>query len=151
MPSSTLQLSSIDRRRFLKHTWRGVGASLAMALLPGNDLFAAPRFGDNPFTLGVAWGDPTPRGIVLWTRLAPRANDPNYLGDATVPVIWRVALDDSMRHVVARGVAFASAQLAHSVHIEVERLQPLRDYFYQFSVRGEESAVGHFRTTPARH
>jgi PhoD-like phosphatase, N-terminal domain len=40
-------------------------------MLPGRELFAASSFGDNPFTLGVASGDPTPDGIVLWTRLAP--------------------------------------------------------------------------------
>jgi phosphodiesterase/alkaline phosphatase D-like protein len=47
-------LTSIERRRFLRHTWTGVGASLALALVPGRDLFAAPRFGTNPFALGVA-------------------------------------------------------------------------------------------------
>ena len=33
-----------------------------------------------PFTLGVASGDPTPDGIVLWTRLAPEPADPASLG-----------------------------------------------------------------------
>ena len=32
---------------------------------------AAPPFASNPFALGVASGDPTPDGVVLWTRLAP--------------------------------------------------------------------------------
>ena len=32
----------------------------------------APRFSDNPFSLGVASGDPLPDGVVLWTRLAPQ-------------------------------------------------------------------------------
>jgi alkaline phosphatase D len=151
MANAKSQLTSIDRRRFLEHTWRGVGTGLALALLPGHELFAAPRFGDNPFTLGVASGDPAPHGIVLWTRLAPKPNDPTSLGDAFVPVIWRVATDDTMRRVVARGVAFASSHLAHSVHVEVDGLRPGHDYFYQFSVRNEESAVGHFRTTPSWH
>ena len=31
----------------------------------------APRFSASPFTLGVASGDPSPDGVVLWTRLAP--------------------------------------------------------------------------------
>jgi phosphodiesterase/alkaline phosphatase D-like protein len=31
-----------------------------------------PRFADDPFQLGVASGDPTSTGGVLWTRLAPR-------------------------------------------------------------------------------
>lgn len=149
MATSKSGLSSIDRRRFLQYTWRGVGASLSLALLPGNELFAAPRFGNNPFTLGVASGDPRPHAIVLWTRLAPTPNDPTSLGDRSIPVIWRIAVDDAMRHVVARGFAFASARLAHSVHVEADGLRPGRDYFYQFSVRNEESAVGHFRTAPS--
>jgi alkaline phosphatase D len=33
----------------------------------------------------------------------------------------------------------------------VEGLRSGRDYFYQFDVRDEESAVGHFRTAPAPH
>lgn len=143
--------SFVDRRRFLRYTWNTVGASLALALLPGRSLRAAPRFGGNPFTLGVASGDPTPDGIVLWTRLCPEPADPNRLGDRSIPVGWRVARDDRMRHVVARGVAFAPAALAHSVHVELDCLRPGRDYFYQFDVGCEESAVGHFRTAPDHH
>jgi alkaline phosphatase D len=142
--------SSIDRRRFLRHTWDGVGASLALALVPGQAL-ASPGFHDNPFTLGVASGDPTPDGIVLWTRLAPEPANPTALGTRAIPVGWRVAADAGMRRVVARGVALAPAELAHSVHVEVEGLRPGRDYFYQFDVRREESAIGHFRTAPAPH
>jgi len=33
---------------------------------------ARPRFADDPFQLGIASGDPTATGGVLWTRLAPR-------------------------------------------------------------------------------
>jgi phosphodiesterase/alkaline phosphatase D-like protein len=53
--------SSVERRRFLEYTWRGVGASLSLALVPADALFGAPRFRSNPFTLGVASGDPTPK------------------------------------------------------------------------------------------
>lgn len=141
--------SAVDRRSFLRHVWGGVGASLSLALLPGRELLAAPRLGDNPFTLGVASGDPTPHGIVLWTRLAPNPADLTKLGERAIPVRWRVASDINMRHDVARGIAVARAELAHSVHVEVRGLRPGRDYFYQFYVRGEESAVGHFRTAPA--
>jgi len=104
MPHDKTSPSFMDRRRFLHYTWFGVGASLSLALSPGDGLFAAPRFGDNPFTLGVASGDPTADGIVLWTRLAPVPADPQSLGRRTVPVGWRVALDRGMR----RGVAGAT-------------------------------------------
>ena len=151
MAQSKSKGSSIDRRQFLQHTWHGVGASLSLALLSGGDLFAAKPLGDNPFTLGVASGDPFPDGIVLWTRLAPDPADPMSLGRRSIPVGWRVATDSNMRGVVARGVAVARHELAHSVHAEVDGLRPGRDYFYQFDVRDEESPVGHFRTAPAPH
>ncbi len=125
MSAPRLTSSSVDRRRFLEYVWWGAGSAMAMALLPGGTLKAAPRFASNPFTLGVASGDPTASGIVLWTRLAPDPADPTSLGRAKIPVRWRVARDDSMRHVVAKGKASATPDLAHSVHVEVER-PPLR-------------------------
>jgi alkaline phosphatase D len=151
MKKKSQQLSSMDRRRFLDFTWRTVGATMALAFLPGNDLFANSRFKKNPFTLGVASGDPTPHGILLWTRLAPDPADPSSIGQSFVPVGWRVATDDRMRRVVERGVAVAPAELAHSVHVEVNGLKPGRDYFYQFDVRDEESRIGHFRTAPEEY
>jgi alkaline phosphatase D len=149
MHHSKTRPSAIDRRRFLEYTWAGVGASLSLALMPGRGVFAAPRFRDNPFTLGVASGDPTPDGIVLWTRLAPEPTDPTSLGDAAIPVRWRVATDHRLKQVVSSGVAVAAPELAHSVHVEVQGLLPEREYFYQFDVNDEESRIGHFRTAPA--
>src|SRR5262245_32872916 len=78
--------TAIERRRFLRHVWHGVGAGIGLALLPGRGLRAAPRFGRDPFTLGVASGDPTPEGIVLWTRLAPDPANPGRLRDHAIPV-----------------------------------------------------------------
>ncbi|HYN08300.1 MAG TPA: alkaline phosphatase D family protein [Vicinamibacterales bacterium] len=149
MSNSKTRPSAIDRRRFLQQTWHGVGASLSLALVSGHSLFSAQRFRDNPFTLGVASGDPAPGGAVLWTRLAPDPTDPASLGQQAIPVRWRVATDESMRHLVASGTAIAPAELSHSVHVEVNGLQPGRDYFYQFDLASEESAIGHFRTAPA--
>jgi alkaline phosphatase D len=143
------QPSSADRRRFLQHIWRTVQGSLALSLFRGEDLAAAPKIGSNPFTLGVASGDPTPDGIVLWTRLAPDPANAASLGKTAIPVGWRVATDPRMRQVVANGIASAPFELAHSVHVELNGLQSRRDYFYQFDVRQEESAIGHFRTAPA--
>jgi alkaline phosphatase D len=150
MPSKTTPTTR-ERRRFLQHSLGTVGASLSLSLLPGHELRAARRFGSDPFTLGVASGDPAPDGIALWTRLAPVPAEPGHLGAQRIPVRWQVATDAAMQHVVARGVAAASPELAHSVHVEVRGLLPGRDYFYRFSVRAEESAIGHFRTAPADH
>lgn len=142
--------SAIDRRRFLHYTWSSTFAGLGLALLPG-EAGARQRFGGNPFTLGIASGDPTPDGIVLWTRLAPSPSEPERLGQRALAVGWRVATDPRMRHVVQRGLALAPAELAHSVHVEVDGLRPGRDYFYQFDAGGEESTIGHFRTAPRAH
>ena len=151
MAQTKSQGSLVDRRRFLRHTWHGVGASLTLALLPGQDLLRAHNLGRNPFTLGVASGDPGPNNIVLWTRLAPEPADVASLGRRSIPVGWRVATDSRMRCVIARGTAVARPELAHSVHVEVDGLRSGQDYFYQFDMRDEESTVGHFRTAPAPH
>jgi len=137
----------IDRRRFLYAT----GGFAAFAVTCPLHGFAEerPPFSANPFTLGVASGDPAPDGFVLWTRLAPEplaADGAGGTGPDRVRVRWRVATDDRMRRVVQQGVAVADPDLAHSVHVEVRDLKPGRPYWYQFSVHGEESATGQART-----
>ncbi len=104
----------------------------------------------NPFTLGVASGDPVPDGFVIWTRLAPDPVAPDGLGGMTgaAAVRWEVASDDAMRHVVANGETTTDAVFAHSVHVEVANLQPNRPYWYRFAAMGEQSAVGRARTAP---
>ncbi|PRC52761.1 alkaline phosphatase, partial [Mycobacterium sp. ITM-2017-0098] len=47
----------------------------------------------DPFTPGVASGDPTPDGVVLWTRLAPRPLADDGLGGMPARVVdveWEV-------------------------------------------------------------
>ena len=107
--------------------------------------------GASPFTLGVAAGDPTPSGLVLWTRLATHPLDADGRGGMTgpVPVRWQVARDESFRHVVSSGAGLASGDFAHSVHVEVEGLAPQRTYFYRFQALGAVSPTGRARTAPA--
>src|SRR5690606_13607108 len=62
----------------------------------------------DPFTLGVASGDPAHDGFVIWTRLAPQPLAEDGLGGMparNVPVHWEVAADERFRTVVRRGVA----------------------------------------------
>lgn len=137
----------LDRRQILDRAWKTAGGALALSLIPAEHVLAAqPNLGANPFTLGVAAGDPRPESIVLWTRLAPEPLYGGGMPGRPVQVPWRVARDPEMRQVVAEGVATAMPELAHSVHVEVEGLLPGADYFYQFSYRSDESTVGHFRT-----
>lgn len=141
---STSRDTSLGRRQFLYSAGGFAGLVLTSRYQPLAEA-ATPSFPTNPFTLGVASGDPTPDGVVLWTRLAPEplALDGNGgMDPVKVPVHWMVATDDRMRRVVRRGVTFARPELGHSVHVEVEHLQPGRPYWYQFHVRGEWSRVG---------
>ena len=67
-----------DRRRFL----RAFAGSVALGLLPGRPHAAAvsgaaPALPSHPFRLGVASGYPTDHSVVLWTRLAPVAEQPD--------------------------------------------------------------------------
>ena len=111
---------------------------------------ARPRFDDHPFQLGVASGDPTPNGGVLWTRLAPKPFEPDggMPGPRTV-VTWEVADDDAFKTIVKTGRATAAAELSYSLHIDVDGLAPDRWYYYRFMAGDATSPVGRLRTTPA--
>lgn len=118
----------------------------APGLALGGAVLAQSR---TPFTLGVASGEPTPGGVVLWTRLAPEPLRPDGGLQAPVPVDWVVAEDAGFRRIVARGRETALAEEAHSVHVEVTGLRPGRDHWYRFTAMGAESAAGRTRTAPA--
>ncbi|MFC0686854.1 alkaline phosphatase D family protein [Novosphingobium clariflavum] len=114
------------------------------------NLMADPKFGSDPFTLGVASGDPASDGFVIWTRLAPKPLEP-YGGMALKPVavLWEVAEDEHFARVAMKGEALAHPELAHSVHVEVAGLRPDRPYWYRFRVGSEQSMTGRSRTLPA--
>lgn len=135
----------------------GLGAGLVIAL-PGtavadqrNSEASLPA---DPFTLGIASGDPWPDGFVIWTRLAlsPLAEDGlGGMPTRTVGVAWEVAEDPAMRRVVQRGVQQAVPASAHSVHVELRGLKPGREYFYRFRAGRHISPVGRTLTSPAWH
>jgi alkaline phosphatase D len=109
-----------------------------------------PGLPDGLFALGVASGDPTPDGVVLWTRLAPTPlAERGGMPDETVSVRWQVATDPDFAVLVADGVVATSAAVAHSLHIDVKRLAPDQTYWYRFTTGGQVSPVGRTRTTPA--
>ncbi|MDP9424192.1 MAG: alkaline phosphatase D family protein [Pseudomonadota bacterium] len=102
-----------------------------------------------PFSLGIAAGDPSPDGFVIWTRIAPDPLEAHGgMGMGVLPVKWEVASDDKFASVVASGEALARPELAHAVHVEVAGLQPDRPYFYRFEAGGERSIRGRARTLP---
>lgn len=137
----------MDRRTFLLAGTSALGVSLAR-LSAAPPVWLQPRFPSSPFTLGVASGDPTPDGVVLWTRLAPEPLTGGGMPPEAVEVRWQIATDDGMRDVVQQGRTLASPELAHSIHVEVEGLDAGRWYWYRFDVGGDESPVGRTRTAP---
>lgn len=120
--------------------------SLASAAAWSTQVWANPVFRSYPFTLGVASGDPAPDGFVIWTRLAPAPFDGGGMPNRIVAVDWEVASDRSFAHIIAKGTAPARPELGHSVHVEVNGLQPASDYFYRFIAGSERSQVGRART-----
>ncbi|MCA9172183.1 MAG: alkaline phosphatase D family protein, partial [Planctomycetales bacterium] len=126
------------------------------AAMPTFVLSAQHAFGDegisfptNPFTLGVASGDPEQHSVVLWTRLAPSPLELHGgMPARPVPVSWEIAADESMRAVVSAGSQLATPQLGHSVHVEVDQLEPDRWYWYRFRCGDAVSPIGRTRTMP---
>lgn len=123
----------------------------ALAAVVPNDwrVVLRPRWADDPFTLGVAAGDPTASSAMIWTRLATRPLEPEggMAGDR-IAVQWEVAADERFARVTRRGRATAAPELGYSVHVDVEGLDPERWYFYRFLASDATSAVGRLRTTP---
>lgn len=108
----------------------------------------------DPFTLGVASGDPAHDGFVIWTRLAvvPLADDGlGGMPDRLIEVEWQVAEDDRFASIAATGTFDAVPASAHSVHVELDGLRPGREYFYRFRVGDHVSPAGRAVTAPRPH
>ncbi|MER6576651.1 alkaline phosphatase D family protein [Nonomuraea sp. NPDC001023] len=153
-------MSQLNRRHFLV-TGLAAGAAAAIPATAASaepdpaaetvQALASRGLSTDPFTLGVACGDPDHEGFVLWTRLAqqPLAEDGfGGMPQRPFPVQWQVYADERGRRVVRSGVAVAVPEWGHSVHVEVDRLSSDRDYWYRFRVGPYVSPMGRARTAP---
>jgi alkaline phosphatase D len=139
------------RRKFMQRT-----GGLSLAAIVGMSGGASARitedgeFESDPYTLGVASGDPLPSSVIIWTRLAPNplAAD-GAMPDEPFEVDWTVATDEAVSDVVSSGTVMAKPANAHTVHVDADGLQPNSEYYYQFECRGETSPVGRTKTAPA--
>lgn len=127
---TTPSSSNLGRRTIVV----GGAATGAIAVLPGMARAqgnAAQRpLASDPFTLGVASGDPSPDGFVLWTRLAvdPLAEDGfGGMPSRPVPVKWQVAEDENFARIVRTGTHVARPEWGHSVHVELTDLKSDRE------------------------
>lgn len=142
------QLAPPSRRDFLIGGGALVGASLLFPTA-GWAKSDALNFADDPFSLGIASGDPWANSVVLWTRLAPKPLEGGGMPAKNVPVKWEVATDERMQKVVAKGTTIAKPESGHSVHVEVAGLKPTRWYWYRFTVDAGSSPIGRTKTAPA--
>jgi alkaline phosphatase D len=137
----------ISRRLFLAY-----GAALSAIPIVGaqaeGQVRRRVRSDSDPFALGVASGDPTHTGFVIWSRLAPEPLEGGGMPPDIVEVRWEVSEDDAMKRIVRSGTALATPQLAHSLHVEVDGLKPDRWYWYRFQTGDATSPAGRARTMP---
>lgn len=127
------------RRQFVARA----GGAAATVLVPTGlaaSLAAAKPFRGGHFPDGVVAGDPTPKGISLWTRFDPTG------GGSTGSIELEVAKDKSFRHVVARKAITTGASSNHTVKARVGGLKAHEQYYYRFSSKTADSAVGRFQT-----
>lgn len=157
MPVSGEKKPFTPTRRHLLVGGAAVGAAAFATTLP-NVAVASPAStvgrgprGTDPFTLGVASGEPDNHSVVLWTRLArdPLAEDGlGGMGSRNVEVDWEIATDERFRRVVRRGRERTGPEAGYAVHAEVAGLAPGREYFYRFRHGRHVSQAGRTRTAP---
>ncbi|GAA1584228.1 alkaline phosphatase D family protein [Kribbella sancticallisti] len=155
MPVTPLTSSPVARRTLLAASAATAAGLSALqpatgAPIPVESSKSIQPLGD-PFTLGIASGDPDYKSVVLWTRLArdPLAADGmGGMPSRRYPVQWQIALDPQMRRVVRAGVVSAGPESAHAVHVEATGLLPGREYFYRFRCERHLSEIGRTVTTP---
>jgi alkaline phosphatase D len=127
-----------SRRQFLA---RAGGASAIAVLAPQTlaDALAAPRLlRGGRFRSGIASGDPSARGITLWTHV----DEVGGKGGVRL----EVARDKDFRNVVMRKVIGTRPAIDHTVKARLTGLKPHERYYYRFETSNRESPVGRFQT-----
>lgn len=152
MKTHDVQWYDLFQRRTTRRDFFRVGGGaaglIALGTLPGCGTERSFSFSSNPFSFGVASGDPSADGFVLWSRLAREALDSGGALTEQVAVTWELAEDEAFSQVVRSGSVLALPELGHSVHAEVDGLGAGREYFYRWITGGESSPVGRARTAP---
>lgn len=90
--------------------------------------------------------------------MAPEPETPDGgMPDDAVLVRWQVAREPGLNQVLRQGDTLALPELAHSVHVDLDGLEPDTEYWYRFSVVGHRgtrtiaSRTGRTKTLPAPH
>ncbi|MEM8534501.1 MAG: alkaline phosphatase D family protein, partial [Chloroflexota bacterium] len=133
----------------LTHSQATVAAQTASNALLGERWFAVnpAQEPERVFSLSVASGDPSPSGVVLWTRVNPE------VWAADRPLAFEVAEDDQFQQIVASGLingADFGPERDHTVLIDLDgNLGANQRYHYRFIYNETASRTGRCRTLPA--
>ncbi len=154
--------AGVSRRLFLKGLGIGGGGAVMLAgcgsengpLQPtGNNINPSEAVGScaasagptsldaATFAHGVATGDPTPSGMIFWTRVSGVS--------APTPVTLEIYRDEALKQLDSTRCATASENRDYTVKIDVEGLQPATTYWYVFKTGAAQSRTGRTRTAPA--
>ncbi len=153
----------LDRRDFLRLS--GAGALVVLGGCgsesgSGPDLETEPPIEREPemldpgdFAHGVASGDPAADGVILWTRVTPRAPDAANASDASrvsaaVRIVVEVAEDEDFAALLHRAVAVAEPARDWTVKVALEGQAPGVRLYYRFRSADAVSTVGRTRTLP---
>lgn len=142
---------TVSRRGFLK----GVGAVGLVASLPTMTACSDdPGEGYSPFEHGVASGDPTTTGAIVWTRITTRAEynaggkPAGEFDEGALDVSWEVSLTRDFATIAASGIAMAEPARDYTVKVDVDGLSAATTYYYRFRLDKDVSKVGRLRTIP---
>jgi alkaline phosphatase D len=111
---------------------------------------AAVDLPGDPFTLGVASGDPDTTSVILWTRLAPDPINGGGMPDDDIDVLWELADSEDFARVIASGTVTARPLHGHSVHATTTPPAGTTGrFFYRFRVGDYVSPIGRTSLAPA--
>lgn len=143
----------IHRRRFLAYVAASMAtpyvvsitSGSAKASLIGSDTLLQTD-SERVFSLSVASGDPSPSGVVLWTRIDPSAHRPEQ------QLIVQVAHDADFQQLAFESLVQPdniSANRDYTVSLDLDgHLQPSIRYYYRFIYDNTVSHTGRCRTAP---
>jgi alkaline phosphatase D len=140
----------LARRKFIRMGGKAIAFLAFYQALQRGDSAVARHIDHNPFTYGVASGDPLHDRVIIWTRVNPSADAiPGSGVGRPVTGLWEIAHDAAFRRLVRVRPFLATRHTDHTVKIDVTGLAPDTEYYFRFRAFGVMSPVGRTRTAPA--